>query len=65
MTTGAVLVTYMAHTDNIHQEWVEGTYDYKIGDDVIFLPNGLSFRVYDKKMFNRMKQNNNYVKVKP
>jgi endo-1,4-beta-mannosidase len=39
------------------------TTDFKIGDIVMYLPNGLLFRCENNKMWKWMQESGNYVKI--
>lgn len=41
---------------------METTNDFKVGDTVIFLPNGLEFKCLDMKMWKRMQDSGCYIK---
>ena len=42
---------------------METTKDFKVGDTVIFIPNGLEFKCLDLKMWKRMQDSGNYIKT--
>lgn len=56
-------VTFKSHTDRIETRNICGSFDFKMGDMVIFKPNGLLFRVDNKKILRWMQESGNYVKI--
>ena len=58
-----VVITYKTNTDRIYSEDHEGTFEFSIGDNVIFISNGLIYLVENKKILRWMKASKNYIKI--
>lgn len=52
----------MAHTDRIWSEELLVSFDIKVGDMVIYIPNGLEFRIDNKRQLKWMQESKLYCK---
>jgi len=58
-----IKITYKANTDRIYEDLVNGSFQFKIGDYVTYIPNGLQFRVKNNKILRWMQESKQYVKI--